>query len=97
MTDLDQLLTSIPTREPTPEALAAWYSGFSFAEHYRKVVLAGCKEALRAQAALDGEKLTEARLDDLARIHPSYLGYLAFHLDGRTQWEAEVIALRGQP
>lgn len=95
MTALESLALPIPTREPTPESLAAWYSGFSFAEHYRKVVLAGAKEAVRAQATADGEKVTEARLDDLARLHPSYLEYLAFHLEGRMAWERTVLERGG--
>ena len=67
--------------------LAAWYSGYSYAEHYRKVVLAQVRELVRADFALRGEKCTESRLDDLARIHPTYLSFLHDHLLGRTKYE----------
>lgn len=86
--------SAIPDRntEDYP-TLAAWYSGFAFAEHYRKVCLALCKEALRAKHA--GEKITESRLEDLARTHPAYLDYLRRHLEGRTLWEAAFLQQGG--
>lgn len=85
----------IPDPEPTPEALAAFYSGFAFAETYRKVVLAACREAVRAGASLANQKVTEARLDDLARVHPAYLDYLTRHLQGRIAWERNVLTSGG--
>ena len=85
-----------PDRESDDYAvLAAWYSGFAYAEHYRKVVQAQCRELVRGTYATKGEKITEARLDDLARLHPIYLDYLARHLAGRTKWEAEYRAAGG--
>jgi hypothetical protein len=75
--------------------LAAWYSGFAYAEHYRKVVLAQCREIERAKAASSGTKTSEARLDDLARLHPIYLDFLATHLKGRAEWEAAFLAQGG--
>lgn len=80
-----------PDRESDdPAVLAAWYSGFAYAETYRKVVLAQCREIVRAKYVLRKERVTEARLDDLARTHPVYLDYLRRHLEGRTKWEEEV-------
>lgn len=80
-----------PDRESDdPAVLAAWYSGWAFAEVYRKVVLAQCREIVRAQYVLRKERITEARLDDLARTHPIYLSYLEKHLRGRILWEEEV-------
>ena len=85
-----------PDRESDDYAvLAAWYSGFAYAEHYRKVVQPQCRELVRGTYATKGEKITEARLDDLARLHPIYLDYLARHLAGRTKWEAEYRAAGG--
>lgn len=85
-----------PERESDDHAvLAAWYSGFAFNEHYRKCVLAQCRELVRADYALREEKVSEARLDDLGRLHPLYLDYLARHLHGRTLWEQEVMAMGG--
>ena len=76
--------------------LAAWYRGaFSWAEHYRKVVLAQARELIRAQAAVEGTKITEARIDDLARTHPLYLQFLETHLRGRADFEAAFLAQGG--
>ena len=87
--------------------LAAWYRGaFSWAEHYRKVVLAQCRELIRAQNALElaaersptdkpPKPLTEARIDDLARTHPLYLQFLETHLRGRADFEAAFLAQGG--
>jgi len=90
---------TIPT-VPEPDfddygCLAAFYSGYAYAEQYRKVVLAGCKEAIRAAASMGSQKVTEARLDDLARVHPAYLEFLEKHLHGRMQWEREFLAQGG--
>jgi hypothetical protein len=80
-----------PDRESDdPAVLAAFYSGFAYAEHYRKVVLSQCREIVRARYALRNERVTESRLDDLARTHPIYLSYLEKHLQGRILWEEEV-------
>lgn len=79
----------IPEPDDDPAVLAALYSGYAYAEHWRKVVLATCKELIRAGASLGKERLTEARLEDLARVHPSYLQFLTTHLHGRVKWERE--------
>lgn len=75
--------------------LAAWYSGFAYAEHYRKVTLSAIKEMLRAGAALSKERFTEARLDDMARSHPLYLEFLEKHLRGRIRWEHAFLSQGG--
>ena len=80
-----------PDRESDdPAVLASWYSGFPYAEHYRKVVLAQCRELVRAKFDASGKRISEARIDNLARTHPAYLDYLARHLRGRILWEEEV-------
>lgn len=80
-----------PDRESDdPAVLYAWYGGFPYWEAYRKVVLAQCREIVRAQYDMNGERVTEKRLDDLARTHPVYLDYLRRHLEGRIMWEEEV-------
>lgn len=89
-------LTADPSLAPERESdeyavLVAWYSGFAYAEHYRKVVLAQCREILRAVFSANGEKVTEARLEDMSRTHPLYLDYLARHLRGRTLYEREFL------
>jgi hypothetical protein len=85
-------IVAIPDRETdTPEELAAWFSGYSMFEMYRKVLLANCRELVRARFAVNGEKITEARLDDLGRLEPAYLNYLERGLHGRILWEAEYL------
>jgi hypothetical protein len=79
-----------PDPDGSYESLAALYSGFAYAEHWRKVVLASCTEAIRAGASLQKQRISEARLKDMARVHPAYLSYLERHLRGRMAWEAEV-------
>lgn len=80
-----------------PAILAAYFSGFSVAEHVRKVVLSNCRELIRASMAAADQKCTEARLEDLSRVHPAYLEFLTRLLHGRIKWEGEVIAQGRHP
>jgi hypothetical protein len=66
-----------------PGQVEAWSApgSYSHYEHFRKVVLAGCKELIRAGAT---EKLSESRIDDQARLHPLYMTYLTDSLEGRS-------------
>jgi hypothetical protein len=73
-----------------PAALEAMYGNYSFFDHYRKVVLASCEELIRGRAAADGEKITEKRIESLARLHPNYLDFLATHYEGRSLREKNV-------
>ena len=70
-----------------PADLEAWFGNFGYADHFRKVVLANCKEIIRAKAT---EKVTEARIDDLARISDFYVDFLIQCLDGRRLREQNV-------
>ena len=82
----------LPQRESDdPAVLAAWYGPFGWAENLRKVCLASAREIVRAKAALTGEKLSEARIDDKARISPEYMSWLEKHLIGRTLYEQDVL------
>lgn len=65
-------------------SVESWFGPFGYADHYRKVVLSGCREAVRAKYAVKEQKISESRIDDLARTHPNYLGFLADSLEGRT-------------
>jgi hypothetical protein len=86
----------IPERETNDYAeLAAWYSGFSFSEHYRKVIQSQCQEMVRARYAVAGEKISETRIESLARLEPAYLNYLERQLYGRILWEREFLAQGG--
>ena len=86
---------TIPDPGEEYHELCAWFSGFAYSESYRKVVLSACREVVRAGAVLSGQKVTEARLDDLARVHPSYLEFLAKHLEGRIKWEQAFLSNGG--
>ena len=66
-----------------PAQIEAWFGPFGFCDHWRKCILANCREIIRATNALGGSKLSEARIDDLARIHPNYIGFLTENLEGR--------------
>lgn len=78
----------VPTRaSDDPAILASWYFGAdTLFGHYRKVLLAGCRESIRASIVAAGQRVTESRLDDLAHLHSAYLAFLAEHLEGRTLW-----------
>jgi hypothetical protein len=78
---LEQGLPGLDTKDPAQ--LEAWHGSFGFFNHYRKIVLANCREIVRATLALHGQKAPETRIDDLARLHNNYLGFLADHLEGR--------------
>jgi hypothetical protein len=85
-----------PERDTDDDAtLYAWYGPYGWCENYRKVTLAQCREIVRAQYALKNEKVTESRLDDLARTHALYLDFLATHLKGRQQYEHAYLKARG--
>lgn len=70
-----------------PGSLEAWYGNFGFFDHWRKVVLANCREIERAKAVTENTKVTEARLDDLARTSDTYVSFLTIHLGGREMRE----------
>lgn len=90
------LSTTVPERASDDyPVLAAWYSGFAFCEMYRKVVLAQCREIVRAKFVAKEVRISEARIDDLARTHPIYMTYLATHLEGRELWERAFLANGG--
>ncbi len=72
-----------------PAQLEAWYGNFAFFDHYRKAILSQCYELERAKVP-DGQKTTEARLENLARLNPIYLDFLSEHFKGREQRERNV-------
>jgi len=90
-TDTGEVITALPECDlNNPADVEAWYGNYSFFDHYRKCVLADCKEIERAKAVLSGEKMTVDRLDDLARKSDIYLTFLAKHLAGRRAREVNV-------
>lgn len=75
-----------------PANLEAWFGNFGYDERLRKVLLGNCKEIVRARYTLANEKVSEARIDDLAHLHDSYLDFLVASLKGREAREDNVIA-----
>lgn len=71
-----------------PADLEAWFGNFGYADHFRKVVLASCKEIARATAS---EKVTEAKLDDAAHTSDLYVDFLIQCLGGRRLREQNVL------
>jgi hypothetical protein len=87
-----EVLEAQPVCDVTdPADLEAWYGNYGYADHFRKVVLANCREAERAKAVRDSVKHSEARLDDLARGSDAYVNFLIANLDGRRLRERNVI------
>jgi hypothetical protein len=87
-----EVVGTVPAVDFTdPGALEAWYGNYGFFEHYRKVVLASCREMERARALAKSEKVTESRLDDLARVSDTYVEFIAHHLHGRGLREQNVL------
>lgn len=82
---------NLPTLDLSdPAQLEAFYGSFAFFDHWRKSVLAQCYELERAKADAAGEKCTEAKLENRARLNPIYLDFLATHFQGRHQRERNV-------
>lgn len=89
----DRIGDKMPTCDTeNPADLEAWYGNYGFADHWRSVVLANCREIIRATRASDQVKITEARIDDMARTHSAYLDFLTTHLEGRRKREVNVLA-----
>ena len=87
----DKVSDNLPTCDTNdPADLAAWFGSFGFSDHWRKVVLANCREMVRATNAVGATKISEARIDDLARVSPNYLEFLTDNLHGRRLYEKEV-------
>lgn len=73
-----------------PADLEAWFGNFGHFDFYRKLVIANCREIVRATAAMGNQKLTEARIDDMAHVHPLYFDFLTKGLEGRRRREEMV-------
>ena len=81
---------TVPEPDDDPALLSALYAGFSVMEDWRKVVLATCRELVRASAAAGRQKLSETRINDLAHTHRAYLEFLEMSLRGKVKWERNV-------
>jgi hypothetical protein len=70
-----------------PAQVEAWFApgSYSHYEHFRKCVLSQCKELVRAKYI--DTRISEARIEDLARLHTNYIEYLTDSLYGRQMRE----------
>lgn len=75
-----------------PASMEAWFGPFGYAEHIRKIVLASARELERAKATARQEKVSETRLDDLARVSDRYVQYIVDTLKGRQLRETNVLS-----
>lgn len=88
----EALRGNLPALDLTdPAQLEAFYGNYAFFDHYRKSILSQCHELLRAKYVDAGEKVTETRLENEARVHPLYLDFLAEHFNGRHQRERNIL------
>lgn len=83
---------AVECNENDPASLEAWYGPFGHSEHFRKVILASAREAERGKAVAAEQKVSESRLDDLARTNDRYVQYLIDTLRGRHLREQNVLA-----
>ncbi len=73
-----------------PALLSAFFNGYSIADSWRKVLLSAVKEKVRAAAALNGTRMSEARVEDVARISGEYVEFLTNLLHARYKFEKNV-------
>jgi hypothetical protein len=80
---LDELLAERQRLVEQAAAIYARFGPFGTAEHRRKVALATAELQVRAEAT---EKMTEGKVDALARTHSTYLAFLDSLESGRAEW-----------
>jgi len=80
---IDELLEYRELLVAEAASLYAVFGPFGTVEHRRKVALALAELQVRAEAT---EKMTEGKVDALARSHPTYLKFLDEMEAGRASW-----------
>jgi len=80
---LDLLLAEREQLVAEAASLYALYGPFGTSEHRRKVALALAELQVRSTAT---EKMTEGKVDALARTHPTYFAFLDAMEEGRAKW-----------
>jgi hypothetical protein len=89
---LDHLLAEREQLVREAASLYALYGPFGTAEHRRKVALALAELQVRAEAT---EKMTEGKVDAMARTHPTYLAFLDGMEAGRAEWLVTETRIQG--
>jgi hypothetical protein len=69
--------------------LAALYEPGGMWDHIRKIILAEARESVRDEYFKKGEKISEARIDDLARMRLTYRNYIDDGQKDRTEYHRQ--------
>lgn len=69
--------------------LAALHESGGLWEHTRKIVLADAREQVRGDFFKKNEKISEARIDDLARLTTTYQDYIQTGQEARTEYHRQ--------
>lgn len=95
----DVLLERLEALQRERAPLFALYGAFGTFDHTRKIALAAERDAVRLGAGANGQKITEAAIDDIARNSDHYKSLIARATEERTQLalldaEIQVIEMR---
>lgn len=82
--DADELIQQLNDVLVKRAPLAAVYGPFGTFDHVRKTLLASCRDAHRMTRLGNGEKVTEALLDDLAHADGQYVDFINAATEQRT-------------
>jgi len=84
VTPLDVLHAQRHTLITDSSRIAGWYGNFGSWDAHRKSMLSLC--AMRVRLDFEGQKITEAQVDDRAHAHPEYVAFLARTDGERAAW-----------
>jgi hypothetical protein len=94
-TDVEQRMQLIPLEDLLRERddlvtqvarLRALYSAGGTFDALRKIELSKAAAVVRAQATLEGKKVTEAYLDEMAHVSKSYVDFIVKATSERADW-----------
>lgn len=83
---LEELLEERRTLVRQVASLRARYGPFGTADNLRKIELSRLGAILRAQATERQEKVTEAKLDEMAHADPRYTDFVTIQTRERADW-----------
>jgi chorismate mutase len=95
MTETEIRMSLVPLEELLAERddlvqqvarLRARHGSFGTWDAERKLKLAQLSAVVRAQAALEGKKITEAGIEESAHAHPEYAGFIADAVSEKADW-----------
>jgi hypothetical protein len=95
MTDVEQRMQLVPLEDLLQERddlvsqvarLRAIYGPGGTFDAQRKIELSKAAAVVRAQATLEGKKVTEAYLDEMAHVSEGYVQFIAAATSARADW-----------